>query len=417
MTFFVPLPEAQVIDTFETLTGNNADPIIDNVVSIISTQDSAVIAYDHWEDGFESDARDPVQATTEVWGDGTPRTVCAGSRKTPPTRLHRRRRLHLEGDVFIVENNIPAQPRNAANIFFDGGDRIDATAFIVVSQATQPATINGNPGSLIGGAVQVYDTIRYGTNFVVPIGEDLTAAKYNRLGEYTTLFVMAAEDNTTVSSTPMPTARTDFTQNTQRRREHSRRRGPHDPDTRVSEQERLQHLVQINAGRHRSASAPVQAYMAAASLESNYQARFFELVPTRQLGCRVLRPDRDRAQLNGGGTADASLFLFNPGTTPITVTLTFSDFSTTNVTVPPGGNEISTLPLAQTNSGVRLTRQTLLRGRARRHERRDVDGRLGIDAASRDRADPHDEGRLGAGSADTTTENSNPIWLMAATTR
>ena len=80
MTFFVPLPEAQVIDTFETLTGNNADSIIDNVVSIISTQDSAVIAYDHWEDGFESDARDPVQATTEVWGDGTASNGCAGAR-------------------------------------------------------------------------------------------------------------------------------------------------------------------------------------------------------------------------------------------------------------------------------------------------------------------------------------------------
>ena len=29
-----------------------------------------VIIYDHWEDGYEAESNNPIQLTTETWGDG-----------------------------------------------------------------------------------------------------------------------------------------------------------------------------------------------------------------------------------------------------------------------------------------------------------------------------------------------------------
>ncbi|RZV46552.1 MAG: DUF11 domain-containing protein, partial [Acidimicrobiales bacterium] len=415
MTFYVPIAEAQVIDTYEELTGNNAGSVVSNVVSIISTQDSAVISYDHWEDGYEVDARNPVQASTEVWGDGDAANGCASARRVPPI-LPCTDLLDsvAEGDVFIVEDNIEAQPRDPSNLFFDGGDRIDASSFIVVSQASQPETINGNPGSLIGGAVQVYDTLRYGANFTVPLGEDLTDAKYNRLAEFTTLFVMAAEDGTVVTIDTDADGTTDITQ-TLNAGEAIHVDGDLTTGTLVYPGRTDYNFgEQINAGATISATSPVQAYMAAASLESNYQARFFELVPSTGWDTTYFAPISTQAT-TGTNTADASLFLFNPSPNPITVTLTYSDFSTTDVVVPAGGNEIATLPVAQTNSGVRLDSTEIFFAVALVDTNDSTStsdwGLTLLPASGQTRTM---KAGWAPGSADVATENSNPIWLVSS---
>src|SRR5580765_4052363 len=50
-------------------------------------------------------------------------------------------------------------------------------------------------GSVLADAIQVPATIDYGTNYVSPIGQDLT----NSMFQYVALFVMAGEDNTSVT--------------------------------------------------------------------------------------------------------------------------------------------------------------------------------------------------------------------------
>lgn len=67
-TFFVPLPELQVQTALEGMD-TSADDIGDVmriVVSIVATGDNTIKYYDHWEDGYEADLANPVQASTQI---------------------------------------------------------------------------------------------------------------------------------------------------------------------------------------------------------------------------------------------------------------------------------------------------------------------------------------------------------------
>jgi hypothetical protein len=72
VTYFVPLPEQDVRSNFKVFTDDANGKISDDMISIISIvtiEDGARIIYDHWEDGYEVDINNPVQSTTEIWGD------------------------------------------------------------------------------------------------------------------------------------------------------------------------------------------------------------------------------------------------------------------------------------------------------------------------------------------------------------
>ncbi|MCG8461196.1 MAG: hypothetical protein MI919_33335, partial [Holophagales bacterium] len=73
-TFYVPIAEEEVrqiaIDINTSNSGNTTAPNPDTtraVVSISATANSTVVYYDHWEDGYEADLANPVQASTEVF--------------------------------------------------------------------------------------------------------------------------------------------------------------------------------------------------------------------------------------------------------------------------------------------------------------------------------------------------------------
>ena len=66
---FVPMPADQFQLVMEHVN-SAADTTLDFTVGITSAAAGAVITYDHWEDGYEADLANPVQSTTQVWGDG-----------------------------------------------------------------------------------------------------------------------------------------------------------------------------------------------------------------------------------------------------------------------------------------------------------------------------------------------------------
>ena len=69
-TFFVPLPELQVQNSLKGVdTNDQIGDVMRSIISIAATGDNTIIYYDHWEDGYEADLANPVQATTEIWGD------------------------------------------------------------------------------------------------------------------------------------------------------------------------------------------------------------------------------------------------------------------------------------------------------------------------------------------------------------
>src|SRR5262245_22476101 len=71
MVGYVPLPADETQAVMESVNPA-ADSTLDFTVGITNAGAGAVIYYDHWEDGFEPDIANPVQSTTEVWGDGNP---------------------------------------------------------------------------------------------------------------------------------------------------------------------------------------------------------------------------------------------------------------------------------------------------------------------------------------------------------
>ncbi|KAI2514177.1 extracellular matrix structural constituent [Fragilaria crotonensis] len=140
-TYFVPLPEDDLIALFKEMSAGVVPPASGNVNTVISiaiASDNTIVYYDHWEDGFETDARLKTQPTTLIWGDGNLLNGVA------PGTLDDKLK---GGTAIVLSNNVPV-PRVKANIFFDGSDRIQSSLPVAVTRFAYPDA----PGSLMAGA-------------------------------------------------------------------------------------------------------------------------------------------------------------------------------------------------------------------------------------------------------------------------
>ncbi|WGD34900.1 Ig-like domain-containing protein [Olleya sp. YS] len=154
---------------------------VNRIVSIKSPYPGTVIVYDHWEDGYEVDINNPVQATTQVWGD---EDITNGTSPNYSTDY-----IPSGGDI-VLENTYNYNPRNSSTIVYDGRDKIVTSNDIAMSAIA---------GDIDRFEVQlaktdVYSIDKFGTSFTVPFGEDLGQEFI-----YTALFVRASENGTTVN--------------------------------------------------------------------------------------------------------------------------------------------------------------------------------------------------------------------------
>ncbi|RAJ16963.1 LamG-like jellyroll fold domain-containing protein [Olleya aquimaris] len=154
---------------------------VNRVTSIKSPYPGTVIVYDHWEDGYEADINNPVQATTQVWGD---EDVTNG---TSPN--YSNDYIPSGGDI-VLENTYNYNPRNSTNIVYDGRDKI------VTSNDIAMSAIAGDVDrfEIQLAKTDVYSVDKFGTSFTVPFGEDL-----GQEFVYTGLFARASEDGTTIN--------------------------------------------------------------------------------------------------------------------------------------------------------------------------------------------------------------------------
>ena len=70
---------------------------IASTVTLVATADDQLIYYDHWEDGYEADLLNPIQSTTEVYGDGNTANGGSGSDV-----------LHAGDVLSLASNRLPA---------------------------------------------------------------------------------------------------------------------------------------------------------------------------------------------------------------------------------------------------------------------------------------------------------------------
>ena len=191
-TYYLPFPEndAQLKQSLVSAAStNNLTTNVRSIVSISVPYPGTQITYDHWEDGYEADIKNPTLATTQVWGDGnTSNGVAPGY----PTDI-------IPAGGFITIDNSFLWNRPTTTLGFDGKDKIFSNANISVSK------VNGDAGSVSGTPLfnvqtvktNVSDVTRFGNFFVLPFGENVTNGPTTAFN-YTGLFVRAKDNGTVV---------------------------------------------------------------------------------------------------------------------------------------------------------------------------------------------------------------------------
>ena len=308
-TFFVPFPEADFQNSLKAIgtTGSAVGNSIKSTISIVVPTAGTIIVYDQWEDGYEADPVNPVQASTQIWGDGNP---AHGQPPGYPTNI-------LPAGAVIKLQNLVSLPRSATTLAYDGRDRIMASSAIAVTRAAWATA----PGTVLCSATEVYDSYKYGTTFKIPVG---TNTGSTQLFEYSSLHIMASQDNTSVSVTVDPSV----------------------PGTVVTKILQLGESMFVNGGVKAGATVtttkPVQVQELTGDIGSTYESRTFAIRPTSLWGASYYAPV---------GTTLASethnIFLYNPNAAAITVAYETVS-GTGSFSVAANGNYQFTMPM---NSG------------------------------------------------------------------
>ena len=184
-TYYLPFPEnttqlRQNLINSSSITDHSN--IVRTVITLTTQYPKTVLIYDHWEDGYETDINQPKQSTTEIWGDGNLENGIAPGYSND--------RISNGGSI-ILDNSFVYNTRNSSNIYFDGKDKIHANADVAVSK------ISGDSKYFEVQAVKtdVYDMELFGKSFIIGFGENINA----RVFRYTSLYIRAATNNTTVN--------------------------------------------------------------------------------------------------------------------------------------------------------------------------------------------------------------------------
>ena len=185
-TYFIPYPEQDARTALIASTDPAFLPIPSNnirtIISVKVPYPGMVLTWDHWEDGYEANISLPVQLTTLVWGDGNPYNGIAPGYPSD---------IIPAGGSLVFDNTMPVVPRVAANIFYDGRDKLQATGELSVSQ------VLGEP-SIIGVQsmkTNVTSTSEFGKSFTIPVGQNFNSQDF----KYTALFIRASENSTEVN--------------------------------------------------------------------------------------------------------------------------------------------------------------------------------------------------------------------------
>jgi hypothetical protein len=312
-TYFVPFPETPVLTTLNTIQPN-VSPVQDvrSIISVAIANTGTVIYYDHWEDGYETDVRNSSlrQSTTQIWGDGDPSNGIAPGEADD---------IFEAGDAFVLDNVVDLTPsRTASQIFFDGADRIQTSAPIAMTRGAWAL----NPGSLFASSTEILDTDSWGTEFIVPFGEN-TITDSNDPLEYSSIYVMASQPNTQVFVNNVLTATLGVGEN---------------------------YVTRVNQSDRLTTSKPVQVNIATGDIGSTYEMRWSRLAPLAQWSNDYYSPVGTAAKSDGGST---KVWLYNPNDSAITVSYDFLGGGVDG-TITIAANSVALSPAVPDNSGARV---------------------------------------------------------------
>ena len=300
-TYYLPIPEEDLLQTLTSIHGGAswtlpAEPI-ESYNSIVVFVDGTVIYYDQWEDGYEQDIANPNHiysasnpTGTQIWGDGDP------SNGYPPN--YPNDQLYA-GNVIVLSSEVKVNGRNPAKqVFFDGSDKIGVSRPVAITRAVWASQSK----TLFAGANEVYDTTFFGTEFVVPVGED--TANQNEIFEYTGATIMAGAGGATIS--------VDLDAN-----------GTYDRTATLAEGQTFLVDGGLKQGaKIKATNGSVQVNLLTGDIYDGYESRFITLLPTHLWSSAYTSPVATPVTTKSGTTtynSGTKIWLYNPGSSDITV--------------------------------------------------------------------------------------------------
>ncbi len=311
-TFYFPTPEKEIHAAITGVVPGNtychnsgelpsnwrirepSNPIY-SYTSIVIGFDSTIVYYDHWEDGYEADIYNTTANSTQAWGDADPSN---GYHPDFPSDVF------SAGDVLILETKVRLN-KIGSSIIYDGGDKIQTTDTV---QVNRMGWLNGS-GTLLAGALEVYPTNIWGTEYIAPVGVD-TISGLDDAFQYSAMSIMASIDDTEIRKNGQLVA------------------------TLVEGESVL--LEDIAQGDTITSSYPVQANLLTGDVCSYYEGRWYTLLHTDMWSHQYYTP----VSSQGVGDPDPTwIYLYNPNADAITVDWTNNQSAQAAVNIAPGAAE------------------------------------------------------------------------------
>jgi len=198
-------------------------------------------------------------------------------------------------------------------IDFDGGDRVSSTRIVAMTRA---AWASGSK-TLLAGALEVYDTFKWGQNFRAPVGENVETT--NQFFEYTSLSIMAASDDTAVAIDANADGIAEINITLDRGQSYLLDGG-------------------VQAGGAVNASAPVQVAMITGDRCDTYESRWYVLFPDEQWSDSYYSP------VGTPSNDSTRVFVYNPGDAALSVSWDTVGGAQTALNVPARGVASATVP-------------------------------------------------------------------------
>ena len=310
---FIPQPANEMATAMSEIRAG-AGTTLDFTVGITNAGAGAVLTYDQWEDGYETNIGSPSQSSTLVFGDGNTGNGNAGlycaacSGDTLP-----------QGAPLIMRNDVDTpRPASSAPIRFDGKDKVASTRGFTITAGG----FTTSRGSVQAAVVSSYDTSKYATAYTVPVGTDtpIPAGATNPFA-YTATLVQASQDGTVVQVDRDADGVVDV--------------------SRTINQGEVVLTTAIREGATVRTSKPVQVHLYTGDTTADWEMRSFTLFPDSVLTSDYLSP----AGANDANYATTN-FLYNPNAAAITVTPTCTGCSGT-ISIPAGASAAFNSPIGR----------------------------------------------------------------------
>jgi uncharacterized repeat protein (TIGR01451 family) len=331
-TFFIPIPEAQLLQALKTIKPTRAveepENPVHTYVSVAVLQDNTIIYYDQMENGYDVDISAPSAAYhsvnnpsgTQVWGDGDATNGFAPGHADDVLR---------SGSVIVLNNPVnttvsadPDAPR------FNGGDKIAASKAISVTRAGWAS----GTATMLAGSIEVFDTYSWGTDYRVPVGENITNNTDHEMFEYTGAAIMAGEGGASVSIDADNDGVFESTVNLAQGKSHLVNGG-------------------LAVGARIESSAPVQVDLLTGDINEIFESRYYRLLPAKLWSDTYYSPVSTPSSAQGFDGTSTTVWLYNPNPSAITVTHSTRNGSSLTSNVSNKQTTHASVPLNGTTPG------------------------------------------------------------------